>query len=293
MFSKFIPDGLIGISLHSSLRFFATLRLCERCLSSTMLILLGCLSNKSLAAEPFDITKETPVDAKAQDMEAVAPQTQWLMFTAAWCVPCKAAKADFVEWMRRSEWVIDDTPEAHIRLIDGDREPELVKQYDVSAYPTFVLVQDDRELYRSEGYPGRAELIRRYHDAVRQAAPAVGAVSVGTLKGQRDNIGQLIAAVRPLLGKDGTLTMRIDRPDKTPVVLPLGERFSLRAESPVVMKLTVSNDVLTCRFAEPYPRGRLTFGVTAEPSVAAVTLSVTEVVFELPSAPDVRLHVEP
>jgi len=118
-------------------------------------------------------------------------------------------------------------------------------------------------------------------------------VSVGTLKGQRDTIGQLIAAVRPLLGKEGTLTMRIDRPDKTPVVLPLGERFSLRATSPVVMKLTVSNDVLTCRFAEPYPRGRWTFGVTAEPSVAAVTLSVTEVVFELPNAPDVRLNVEP
>ena len=42
--------------------------------------------------------------------------------------------------------------------------------------------------------------------------------------------------------------------------------------------------MLTCRFVEPYPRGRFTFGVPVEQPVSAVSLSISEVVIELPRA---------
>lgn len=220
-------------------------------------------------------------------------RTQWLMFTAEWCVPCRTARNDFEPWLKRSGWVVSESQAAHIRLVDGERQANLVQQQGIRLFPTFVLMQDGRELRRHEGYPGRTELVRQFQDAVRTEPPAVGTISVGTLKGQRDNIAGLISVFRPLLGTAGTLTVRLDRPGTPTAVLSLGDRLSIHADSPLVMNYTLKADVLTCRFAEPYPRGRFTFGLPVEQSVSSVSLSVSEVVLELPHAPDVRLKVEP
>ena len=73
----------------------------------------------------------------------------------------------------------------------------------VHVFPTFLLLRGDRELRRTEGYPGRGELVRRFQEADQAALKAVAAVSVGTLKGQQQNIANLIAGFRPLLGEAG------------------------------------------------------------------------------------------
>lgn len=241
------------------------------------------------SADDADVTTE----ANPAAAQPVARRTQWLMFTAAWCQPCASAKLDFEPWLRNSGWIVNETETAHVRLIDGDSQPALVEQYQITQYPTFLLVRDGAVLFRQTGYPGRQALATRYQQAVESSRPVVGAISAGTLKGQRDNIAQLIAALRPLLSGGGTFTLRLDRTRSQTVDLPLGERLSIRLADPLVINFTLKQDELTCRFDEPLPRARLSLGVPIEQAVSAVTVSVSEVVLELPRAPDVRLLVEP
>lgn len=248
----------------------------------------------------FTLSEEATVettDAAAEEQPAAAEsatrRTQWLMFTAAWCRPCAAAKDDFVAWLRCGGWIVDDGESAHVRLIDGDVHPKLVERHQITQYPTFLLLQDGNVLFRHAGYPGREALVSRYQQAVTSSSTAVGAVSVGTLKGQRENIAQLIHALRPALSGGGTLTVRLDRTESKTAALPLGESLAVRFEDPLVMNFTLRNERLICRFEEPLPRARLSWGVPWEQSVTAVTISVAEIVLELPRAPDVRLRVEP
>lgn len=273
-----------------------------------MLVFSASFLTGSLSADdrrPFALAENRPEIAAITEPVGGEPEafrlrtdpprrrTQWLMFTAEWCVPCRTARSDFEPWLKRSGWIVSESQAAHIRLVDGERQPDLVQQQGIRAFPTFLLMQDGRELRRHEGYPGRTELVRQFQDAVKTEPPAVGTIALGTLKQQRDNIAGLIAVFRPLLGTAGTLTVRLDRPGTSTAVLPLGDRLSIHADSPLVMNYTLKDEVLTCRFAEPYPRGRFTFGLPVEQSVASVSLSVSEVVLELPHAPDVRLKVEP
>ncbi len=128
---------------------------------------------------PFSLAEEPPVinslfprprrGGECQEEGAIcshdvpAPRRiQWLMFTARWCPACQAARADFEPWMTRSGWRISDEVDAHLRLIDGDLHPELVHDYGIASYPTFLLLHDGREEFRSTGYPGRSQLVQRY-----------------------------------------------------------------------------------------------------------------------------------
>jgi hypothetical protein len=158
-------------------------------------------------------------------------------------------------------------------------------------------------LFRQQGYPGRAELVRRYVEEAQRASDdgglpssdlrPLGAIHVGTLTGQRDKIAAVIETLRPLLGEGGTLTMQLDRGGDSPAVIPLGEGISVAVGNPLVMRYTLSGDVLTCRFEEPLPRGRISWGLPLEQPVSAVSASVAEVVLELPRAPDLKWRVAP
>jgi hypothetical protein len=249
--------------------------------------------------EPFTFAEDPPAKSESPDAaqpksrSSAPPRTQWLMFTAEWCPACRIARAYFEVGLKRGGWMVDSAPAAHVRLIDADREPELVRTWNVRAFPTFVLMQGDRELRRTEGYPGRGELVDRFRNAEQAALRNVRAVSVGTLKGERQNIANVIAAFRPILGDGGTLTVTLDRRGESEIAWPIDDRITVLAGNPLTMTYSLQGDVLTCRFAEPHPRGRFQFGVPVEQAVSSVTLSVDEVVIALPRAPDLRLRVEP
>jgi len=55
--------------------------------------------------------------------------------------------------MRRSGWVIDETPAAHVRLINGDRRPDIAATADAGS----SRVAGARELrwWRNEGRASR------------------------------------------------------------------------------------------------------------------------------------------
>lgn len=76
------------------------------------------------------------------------PRRQVLFFCADWCGPCQQAKSD-TAWMAARGWRYGAN--GHVRLVDADREPELVRRYGITSLPTFVLIErtTGRELRRS------------------------------------------------------------------------------------------------------------------------------------------------
>jgi len=70
-------------------------------------------------------------------------------FTAEWCQPCKKVKP-VVEEMKKEGF--------QFQMIDADYEQLLVKRFKVKAVPTFILLEDGKELNRITGAKTREEL---------------------------------------------------------------------------------------------------------------------------------------
>ena len=70
-------------------------------------------------------------------------------FTADWCGPCKKTRP-VVEAMKREGF--------EFQMIDADYEQSLVERFKVSSIPTFILLEDGRELSRVTGAKTKEEL---------------------------------------------------------------------------------------------------------------------------------------
>jgi thioredoxin 1 len=73
-----------------------------------------------------------------------------LYFTADWCNPCKKVKP-IVEEMNRESIT-------KFQLVDVDSEMELVKRFDIRSVPTFILIEDGKEIKRTTGAQTRGQL---------------------------------------------------------------------------------------------------------------------------------------
>jgi thioredoxin-like negative regulator of GroEL len=70
-------------------------------------------------------------------------------FTAEWCEPCKKVKP-VVEEIKKEGF--------QFQMIDADYEQLLVKQFKVSSVPTFILLEDGKELNRISGAKTKDQL---------------------------------------------------------------------------------------------------------------------------------------
>jgi len=70
-------------------------------------------------------------------------------FTADWCQPCQKVKP-IVEEMKKEGF--------QFQMVDADYEQLLVKQFKVSSIPTFILLEDGKELNRISGAQTRDQL---------------------------------------------------------------------------------------------------------------------------------------
>ena len=70
-------------------------------------------------------------------------------FTAEWCQPCKKVKP-VVEAMKKEGF--------EFQMIDADYEQILVEKFKVKSIPTFILLEDGKELNRITGAKTREEL---------------------------------------------------------------------------------------------------------------------------------------
>jgi thioredoxin-like negative regulator of GroEL len=72
-----------------------------------------------------------------------------LYFTADWCQPCKKVKP-IIEDMKKEGF--------EFQMIDADYEQLLVKRFEIKSIPTFILIEDGKEINRITGAKTRQEL---------------------------------------------------------------------------------------------------------------------------------------
>ena len=72
-------------------------------------------------------------------------------FTADWCGPCKKVRP-IVEELSR------DQSEVKFQIIDVDSEGELTRKFKVKSIPTFILIEDGKEVNRFTGAKTRNDL---------------------------------------------------------------------------------------------------------------------------------------
>ncbi len=70
-------------------------------------------------------------------------------FTAEWCSPCKKTKP-IVEELKKEGY--------QFQIIDADYEQLLVKRFEIKSVPTFILLEDGKELNRITGAKTKEEL---------------------------------------------------------------------------------------------------------------------------------------
>jgi len=74
-----------------------------------------------------------------------------LYFTADWCQPCKRVRP-IVEELNRE--IADVT----FQIIDVDMENDLVKTFQITSVPTFILFEDEEQINRITGVQTREKL---------------------------------------------------------------------------------------------------------------------------------------
>lgn len=77
--------------------------------------------------------------------------TQVFYFTADWCNPCKKVRP-IVEELNR------DLPDVNFLFIDADEERELIETFGVRSIPTFIRIEDGKEISRVTGAQTREDL---------------------------------------------------------------------------------------------------------------------------------------
>jgi thiol-disulfide isomerase/thioredoxin len=120
-----------------------------------------------------------------------------LDFQTPWCGWCRVM-APVLE-----ELAAEGYP---IRTIDGDQRPDLVAQYRVDGYPTFVVLRDGVEVARTSGKTSKQQLAQM----LTSAGAATHAPSVGpTMRGQSPDSSLAVAAAsepHPILPRRGRLS---------------------------------------------------------------------------------------
>jgi thioredoxin 1 len=77
--------------------------------------------------------------------------TQVFYFTADWCGPCKKVRP-IVEELNR------DQADVKFQIIDVDSEGELTRKFEVKSIPTFIRIEDNKEVKRVTGAQTRSDL---------------------------------------------------------------------------------------------------------------------------------------
>jgi thioredoxin 1 len=70
-------------------------------------------------------------------------------FTADWCGPCKKVRP-IVEELTKDGY--------SFQIIDVDIEKELVKKFDISSVPTFILFKNEKSVKRISGAQTKSQL---------------------------------------------------------------------------------------------------------------------------------------
>jgi thioredoxin 1 len=73
-----------------------------------------------------------------------------LYFTAEWCNPCKRVRPIAEE--------LDRDNVIKFQFIDADDNSDLCRKFDIKSIPTFILIEDGKEIRRINGAKTREQL---------------------------------------------------------------------------------------------------------------------------------------
>jgi thioredoxin 1 len=73
-----------------------------------------------------------------------------LYFTAEWCNPCKRTRPIAEE--------LDRDNVIKFQFIDADDNGDLCRKFEIKAIPTFILIEDNKEIRRMNGAKTREQI---------------------------------------------------------------------------------------------------------------------------------------
>ncbi len=241
--------------------------------------------------------QQEPSSIESSSSEQQSSRLQWLMFTSRACGPCRAAKADFEPWLTPSGWRISDAPDAHIRLIDGDANPELLAKYQITSYPTFVLCQGEAEFLRHTGYPGRKVLAEEFNqmatfaNSLHTSGRPPSEWLVGELAANGFWARELLEKYRGWFGDQQPLDVTIDTKRGSATRIELSDQVSLAFGPAVRVTSRLDGETLSIRFAQPFPLIRLNWLIPIEQPIEGLTVDGDQLTLQLPRFPDLTWRV--
>jgi len=73
-------------------------------------------------------------------------------FYTTWCMYCKRQRIEMIDLEDSDVW---------IGIVDGDESPNLVRKYNIQAYPTFVLLKNGEKVREFQGFHEKSQLLRK------------------------------------------------------------------------------------------------------------------------------------
>ena len=101
-----------------------------------------------------------------------------LDFQTSWCGACRIMEPVVHELAAEGY---------HVRKVDGDQDPDLVRKYRIEAYPTFVALRDGQEVARVTGPASKSQLkvlIAKANSAADRTVPSANVDPGPTVRGQ-------------------------------------------------------------------------------------------------------------
>lgn len=77
--------------------------------------------------------------------------SQVLYFTAEWCNPCQRTRP--IAEQLHSEGIID------FQFVDADSEVDMINKFQIKAVPTYILIEDGKEVKRMNGAKTRENFL--------------------------------------------------------------------------------------------------------------------------------------
>jgi len=138
--------------------------------------LLIILFTLALVAGCDNLPPYIPDDAPPEIAPAITEKLEVLDFFATWCGPC-ALQAPKIKMLENDGY--------DIRRVNVDKEEELVSEYKIHSVPTYVVLIDGDEVYRTQNAWTLADWLRQHDErSVQKSQGKVPDVSAATRKGK-------------------------------------------------------------------------------------------------------------
>lgn len=213
------------------------------------------------------------------------PTMQAMVFSTAGCAPCARMHRDLEEVLPKSGWTVGGGGECMICFRDSGSEV-----YGITTFPTTVFLVGGREVDRAVGYLPPQDVADRLNAAfatrlATAESQSVSAIPIGTLHA-KDQVTQLLDAVRPILQDGGTVTLTYSG---SSIKLPLSDGVEVTAANKVTATWSMKGDALHLKL-DPPPKIKVS-GMPVSQSLSGVAVSVDSITAELPWFPDLKVRV--